>query len=425
MSTRITQPRDVYQAYYHREKPGPDEELTRVGPNTPAGEYLRRFWQPVAFTHDLGDLPIKIRILGEELVLFRDKSGQIGLIEPQCPHRGVSMEFGLVSERGIRCCYHGWLIDVDGRILETPGEPADSPIKDRICHGAYPVHEFAGLVFAYMGPPDKKPEFPFFDTYDLPGYKLLPGTKHIFDCNWLQIRENSVDPVHTSFLHTIISGAQFTKQFGVIPLTEYQETPIGMLYTAARRVGDNVWVRINDLILPNIHQFPAPWEDASKEKVFNRPMMTNWNVPLDDTHTMRIGFIRLNLAEGKEEEWVRYKAGFNHWKRDNYEERQREPWDYDAQVSQGPIAVHARENLGSSDRGVSMYRRLLRKAIRANVAGEDPLVLPRENGKIPTYSQDTVIKAPPASTPEEDEQLQLDIARQVAAGHYLKQTEPA
>jgi phenylpropionate dioxygenase-like ring-hydroxylating dioxygenase large terminal subunit len=407
-----------YGAYFQRDEPAPDEELTRVGPGTPCGEYLRRYWQPVAFSDELKDLPVKVTILAEELVLFRDKAGRAGLLNLHCSHRGVSLEFGLVSERGIRCCYHGWLFDVDGTILETPGEPATSKIKENFCHGAYPLHEFCGLIFAYMGPPDKRPVFPIYDTYDLPGYKLIPGTKHLFDCNWLQIRENSVDPVHTAFLHTIISGAQFTKQFGVIPQTEWQETPIGMLYTGARRVGEHVWVRVNDLIMPNIHQFPPPWEDASREKFFNRPMMTNWNVPIDDTHTMRIGFVRLNLSENFDEETVRYKAGFNHWERDNYEERQRVPWDYDAQVSQRPIAIHALEHLGTSDRGVVMYRRLLRAGIRANAAGEELPSSPSVEGPIPTYSQDTVVRLPKAGTPEDEQQLLLDTARTVASGFY-------
>jgi len=149
----------AYSAYHHRARPGEDEELTRVGPGTPCGEYLRRFWQPVILTQELGELPRRVRILGEDLVAFRDRSGAIGLLELHCPHRGTSLEFGLVGDNGIRCCYHGWLFGVDGTILETPGEPADSTLKDRLCHGAYPVHEHAGLVFAYMGPPDRQHAF--------------------------------------------------------------------------------------------------------------------------------------------------------------------------------------------------------------------------------------------------------------------------
>src|SRR5881396_3179339 len=156
-----------YGAWLARQVPAPDPLLTRTDPGTPCGEYLRRFWQPVAFARDLKDVPLRIRIMSEDLVIFRDRRGSVGLLQLNCAHRGTSLEYGLVSERGIRCCYHGWLYDVDGRILETPGEPASSTIKQRFFQGAYPTREAAGLVFAYMGPPDKRPALPIYDTFSL------------------------------------------------------------------------------------------------------------------------------------------------------------------------------------------------------------------------------------------------------------------
>ena len=125
-----------YNGYYHRETPREDAELTHIGPGTPGGELMRRFWQPVCLSQQLSDLPLAIRILGEDLVVFRDKAGQVGLLHRLCSHRGTSLEFGIVSEHGIRCCYHGWLFDVDGRILETPGEPPNSKLKESFVHGA-------------------------------------------------------------------------------------------------------------------------------------------------------------------------------------------------------------------------------------------------------------------------------------------------
>src|SRR5882757_838952 len=160
--------RQPYGLYHRRRLPGEDAELTHVGPETPCGEYLRRFWQPVAMSSELGALPVALRIMGEDLVVFRDKSGRVGLLERHCCHRGTSLEFGIVEDRGIRCCYHSWKFDIDGTILETPGEPADSKIKERTFQGAYPALERAGLVFAYMGPPELKPEFPYYDAFDLP-----------------------------------------------------------------------------------------------------------------------------------------------------------------------------------------------------------------------------------------------------------------
>src|SRR5437899_4430233 len=167
--------RQTYSGYYRRDVPSPDLELTQVGPGTPGGEYLRRFWQPVAHVDDLQYVPIPLRIMGEDLVLFRDGRGEIGLLNRHCSHRGTSLEFGMVERCGIRCCYHGWLYDVDGRVLETPGEPAESPLKDVFFHGAYPTHEFNGMIFAYMGPPQLKPEFPMYDSFSLPCSRMVPG----------------------------------------------------------------------------------------------------------------------------------------------------------------------------------------------------------------------------------------------------------
>ena len=160
MTTRPAFLTTRFGAYLHREVPEEDTELSHVGPDTPCGEYLRRFWQPICFSDELKDLPHRVKILGEELVVFRDRSGTVGLLELHCPHRGASLEYGLIDAKGIRCCYHGWQFAVDGTILETPGEPAHSTLKDRLYHGAYPTHEYAGIVFAYMGPPDRHPPFP-------------------------------------------------------------------------------------------------------------------------------------------------------------------------------------------------------------------------------------------------------------------------
>jgi nitrite reductase/ring-hydroxylating ferredoxin subunit len=161
------EPHGNNRGYHQREVPGEDGELAHVGPGTACGEYMRRYWQPVAMTSEVGDLPLLVRILGEDLVLFQDGGGCYGLLHRHCSHRGASLEFGIVRERGISCCYHGWHYDVDGRVLETPDEPAGSPIKDEVIHRAYPAREYDGLVFAYLGPPEDMPEFPTLDTYGL------------------------------------------------------------------------------------------------------------------------------------------------------------------------------------------------------------------------------------------------------------------
>jgi nitrite reductase/ring-hydroxylating ferredoxin subunit len=403
----------AYGAYYHRERPTEDAELTHVGPGTPCGEYLRRFWQPIITAEELHDLPRRLRIMGEDLVVFRDQRGVVGLLELHCPHRGTSLEFGLISAQGIRCCYHGWLFDVDGKILETPGEPPDSTLKDRLYHGAYPVHEYRGLVFAYMGPPDNKPDFPIFDTFDLPGYQLVARPGYVWPCNWLQVKENSMDPAHLAFLHTLPGSEGFTGDLAALGVWDFMETPAGMVYIDTRRQGEKVWVRVADFIPPNIHQFPPNADPMAQRTTVNRPAATTWAVPIDDTHTMQIGFRR--APEGRE---LRRDAGFGQDGNRPYEARQRVPGDYDAQTSiHGGLARHGLEHLAATDRGVTMLRNMIRRGIRAVQSGADPRHVRSQDGKaIPTYAHDQVVSGiPPAPTPEADRQLLREIGRKVVA----------
>jgi len=330
-----------FGGYLHREVPEEDAELSHVGPDTPCGEYLRRFWQPICFSDELKDLPHRVKILGEELVVFRDLSGTVGLLELHCPHRGASLEFGLIDAKGIRCCYHGWQFAADGTILETPGEPADSTLKDRLYHGAYPTHEYGGLVFAYMGPPDRQPPFPVYDSFVRPGYRLIPGQKYFYPCNWLQIMENAMDPAHTAFLHTIVSGAVFTNEFGMLPELEFIETPVGMMYIATRRVEQNIWVRMVEAVLPNLQQVAPIWEDGHQEHSFSGPMMSRWIVPVDDTNTMFLEFRHASETEGLTPAWWADRAIMlpGQLAADSSEAGQRQPGDYEAQVSQRPITT--------------------------------------------------------------------------------------
>ena len=326
----------------------------------------------------------------------------------------------MISERGIRCCYHGWLYDVDGTLLEAPAEPAESMLKHRVSQGAYPVHEFGGLVFAYMGPPEKRPEFPMYDTFQLPGYQLLPGPKFTLPCNWLQVKENCMDPVHGAFLHAIVSGVQFTAAWGVLPELEFRESPVGLVYIATRRVEDRIWVRVSDFMAPNIHQFAPDWDDAKKVKIFDRPMITRWAVPIDDTNTMNIDFAHYHESWTAPLEQV-VNPAFGQTDDRPFEERQRRPGDYDAQTSQRSIAVHALEHLATSDRGVVMLRRMLRNGIRAVQRGEDPFGILREPvARIPTYAQNTILRIPPAPTPQADRELLRKVANDVMAGEYAE-----
>jgi phenylpropionate dioxygenase-like ring-hydroxylating dioxygenase large terminal subunit len=406
-----------YGGYHHREVPQEDTSLTHVGPATPCGEYLRRYWQPICFSDELNELPLRVTILGEDLVTFRDQSGAVGLLELHCPHRGTSLEFGLIDAGGIRCCYHGWLFAPDGTILETPGEPADSTLKDRLCHGAYPTHEHNGIVFAYLGPPEQRPPFPMYDSFARSGYRLIPGKKYFYPCNWLQIMENAMDPAHTAFLHTIVSGSQFTNEFGVLPELEFVETPIGMIYVATRRVGQNIWARMVEAVLPNLQQVAPIWEDGQHEHAFSGPMMTRWIVPLDDTNTMLIEYRHVSETEGVTPAWWADRGIMlpGQLAADSYEDGQRRPGDYEAQVSQRPIAIHGLEHLSETDRGISMFRNQLRRGTRAVQAGQDPVGVCRDAGAVSaTYCNDTVVRGPLAENEATDRQLLRETGRRLA-----------
>ena len=421
MVSRAPYLKSRYSGYHHRHVPQEDTELTHVGPDTPCGEYLRRFWQPVCYSDDLKDLPLRLRIMGEDLVAFRDGSGEAGLLELHCPHRGTSLEFGLVGEKGIRCCYHGWLFGCGGAILETPGEPASSTLKDRLFHGAYPVHEAHGLVFAYMGPPEKMPAFPIYDSLVRPGYRVIPGQKYIYPCNYLQILENTMDAIHTAFLHTIVSGAVFTDEFGVLPELEFAETPVGIIYIATRRVGDNIWSRSVENVLPNLQQVAPVWETGQHEISFSGPMMSRWVVPIDDTNSMYIELRHVSETPGVEtpDWWAdRSQMLAGQMPPDTYEEAQRRPQDFEAQVSQRPIAVHGMEHLGTTDRGITMLRNQIRKGIKAVKEGQDPVGLfPNGGGVIPTYCNNTVLRIPPAKTDEADKKLMRETGRRLARSY--------
>ena len=193
-STRNARENTPFGAYYQRDIPRPDPLLMETGPGTPMGEYLRRFWQPVCLTEQLTDVPLAIRIMGEDLVAFRDGSGQIGVLNRYCSHRGASLEYGRIGDKGIRCCYHGWAFDVDGKILEIPGEPPESRLKDSFHHGAYPAFDFHGIVHAYMGPPELKPDFTAAEIFDISGVEFAAHALPLNN-NWLQTHENNVDPV--------------------------------------------------------------------------------------------------------------------------------------------------------------------------------------------------------------------------------------
>jgi nitrite reductase/ring-hydroxylating ferredoxin subunit len=379
----------AYSGYATLSEGSPDAVITETRRGTPGGEHLRRFWQPVAYLHELAEAPLRVRIMGEDLVVFRDKSGAVGVLHLHCQHRGTSLEYGRVEAHGIRCCYHGRVFDVDGTLLEMPGERAEERLRKEYRQGAYPTHLFAGIVFAYMGPPEKMPPFPMYDKYALPGFRLEVGVRMPFACNWVQVKENAMDPAHTAILHAW--EGMFASEFAKFPEITWIETPAGMAYFATRRVGDKVWIRSTDILAPNIHSITSVFEDGRQLKECSPPWITIWTVPEDDDSC--VNFVLEHLPEDDHTPAaVRHRAmTVGQTPHRPYAERQKIPGDYDAMVSQGPVARHSLEHLGTLDQGVVMFRRQLRRSIQQMEEGRDPLGLFRAGGVIPTYGSDRVV----------------------------------
>lgn len=405
MDTKVSyHSRQPFGGYHATSIPAPDLELAQVGPRTPGGEYLRRFWHPIALISELGELPLPIRVLGENLVLFKTTKGEIGLLHEHCSHRGTSLIYGRPTDAGLRCCYHGWLFAPNGRVLEMPGESATSKIYASHYHGAYPTRSYKGLVFAYLGPPEECPDFPIYDTFEWPDTEDAAFSHH-FPCNWLQIHENCMDPYHATWLHALHSGPQFTPAWGETPLLDWRETPLGLTTATVRRVGDNVWMTAVDAILPNMRQ-TGFWEDAKNERFFARSALSLWITPIDDTNSLMIGLRFYNKEIdpyglgrkelcGKESSDAPGQTGLR-----SFEEKQREPGDWEANTGQRPIAIHSMERLGATDRGITLLRRQLREGIRAVQRGEQIAMAKRDaQGKIPTYVHDSILTVPALTDP--------------------------
>lgn len=361
---------------YARRAPSFRTELTQVGRGTPLGELLRRYWHPVGLSSDANETPRRIRALGEDLILFRDGSGRPGLLYPRCTHRGASLYYGRVEEQGIRCCYHGWLFDTAGRCLEQPCEPdAGAATRTRVHQPSYPLQERYGLIFAYLGPPEKQPVLPRYDVLEnLPPDEFIEaddssigsGGPAIVPCNWLQHFENVMDPFHAPVLHGSFSGNQFIAKMALMPRVTFEYTERGVRSIQLRELEHGVHRRITEAILPTIRAVASP--RAEQEGPCS---LLGWVLPIDDT-SFRIysaGRVRERGALAK----IRSHFNGKLWSELTEEEHRRYPGDFEAQVSQGPITFHSEEHLVSSDKGVTMLRGLLKRQIDAVANGKDPI----------------------------------------------------
>ena len=390
--------------------------LTQVGPGTPAGTLFRRYWHPVALSRELpeGAAPLAVRLLGEDLTLFRDEFGRLGLLGLHCSHRRSDLSYGRIEDGGLRCLYHGWLYDVHGRILETPAEPGSSTLKDKIQHPAYPCHEVGGVIFSYMGP-GGPPLFPAYDCWDAsPEY--LHATKLYNDCNYLQGLEGSLDSSHLSYLHQslpkpdpanpkrapagrAITGSSLAGKtlmaLDSTPRLETEETSWGMRMYQIRKApaaggAEMQYVGITNFLYPFIACIVGGAIDDGDYTL-------NWHTPIDDTHQLEfdISFSRSRVLdkEAIEEDFHKefgpdfrfLRNPSNRWLQDREEMKSATfsgmgsafaVHDNFATVSEGPIMDRTQEHLGYGDVVAIAGRRLLLRAIRdVQEGGEAPGVV--------------------------------------------------
>jgi phthalate 4,5-dioxygenase oxygenase subunit len=383
--------------------------ITRSGPGTAAGGLLRRYWQPAALVDELaGNRPVKpVKLLGENLVLFRDDKGRYGLIERACPHRGTDLAYGRLENGGLRCAFHGWLFDVTGQCLETPAEPDGSNLCANIRQKAYPVVEKSGILFAYLGP-GEPPAFPHFDCFVAPESHTF-AFKGMIDCNWLQSLEVGIDPAHTSFLHRFFQDEDPKQGYGKMfrdqslgtempmtqimrefprPRIEVEPTGFGFRIVTLRQISDaDAHIRVTNLVFPNAFMIPM-----SREMTISQ-----WHVPIDDTkHYWYAIFTSFGEPVNKDEmrrqrlelyelpDYVPRKNKSNDYGFDAHEQEHDTFTGMGADInvhdqwaceSMGAIQDRTREHLGQSDKGITAYRRLLRQAIDETNNGGKPLMV--------------------------------------------------
>ena len=368
--------------------------LTTVAAGTPSGELLRRYWYPIATASEMRERWTKrVRLLGENLVLYRDRSGRFGLIGESCPHRRASLYYGIPDSDGIRCPYHGWKFDGTGACIDQPNEPAGSTFKDKVNIGGYAVGELGGLIWGYLGP-QPAPRIPKLD-----GFVAEPAVRHVgytlVDCNWLQIMENSCDPVHTEWLHGHLQEFVEEVRDGVKPSfaisrhhvkIAFDEFEYGLykrrLYEGQSEDADD-WRVGHPVFFPNTLAVGSR-RDGSRTYSFQI------RVPVDDTTTMHYWYTAFTV-EGVDipphlladvplfEVPCRTAAG-------DFRVEMLDAQDVMAWVTQGPVAKRELEKLGTTDRGVIMFRRMLEREIERVAAGGDPM------GVIRDPANDTVIE---------------------------------
>jgi 5,5'-dehydrodivanillate O-demethylase oxygenase subunit len=358
-------------------KPEQNRALMEVGPGSLLGGLMRRYWQPIAAVGELAANPIKpVRLMGEDLVLYKDQAGHYGLVDRHCPHRRADLSYGWPEECGLRCNYHGWKFDESGACVHQPFEEVahpDARFKDRIRITAYPVEAKAGLLWAYLGPPDNKPLVPTWEPFTWKNGFVQIVLSEI-PCNWFQCQENSIDPVHFEWLHDTWSQVLRGQADGRKPPTHlriaFDEFEYGFRYRRIREGQsemDELWTVGRVCLWPNCLFTGNHFE---------------WRVPIDDDTTLSVGWFFDRVPEEME---PFAQADIPYWYGPIKDERTGR-WitshvmnqDFVAWVGQGTVADRTQEHLGESDRGVILMRQRMLEEARLVRQGGEPMGLVRD-----------------------------------------------
>jgi phthalate 4,5-dioxygenase oxygenase subunit len=372
-----------------------NELLTRTNAGAPMGNLIRRYWVPALLSEEIPGPdcpPARVKLLGEELVAFRDTQGRIGLIGEHCAHRGTSLFFGRNEECGLRCIYHGWKYDVDGNVRDTPAEAVDSDFRKKLRHIAYPTHEANGVVYGYLGPRDKMPLFPKYEWTEVP-LEYTYVTKCLLECNYLQGLEGECDSSHLSFLHRTFSNerSQWLYKSDTAPAYETEDTDFGVRLIATRDTDNQHYVRFSAFVMPVYGCVPAgrPANELEGYEIHTY-------VPADDTHCWRydIGFRRDRAVQDNEvhrrkqilPDYTRIRNARNNYLQDRQMQRTvsftgiEDFLNHDgcATESMGPIFDRSKEHLGVSDKAVIAVRKFLLTSVKDLQNGKEPPHLVRD-----------------------------------------------
>jgi phenylpropionate dioxygenase-like ring-hydroxylating dioxygenase large terminal subunit len=394
-----------------------NERLVRVGRGTPAGELFRRYWQPACLAQELPERdgpPIRVRLLGEDLIAFRDTTGRVGLVDAFCAHRRAPLFFGRNEECGLRCVYHGWKFDVDGRCVDLPSEPDSSPMKASARITAYPTMEKAGIIWAYLGPKDNMPAPPDYEWMRAPATHCYVS-KTYEQCNYLQALEGGLDTAHSSYLHNIRLGDNSQpRQRDRAPRLDVERTDYGYYYVSTRQLGaDGTYVRLYHYVMP-FQQMRGGLRGLLRQNEVPKLDGHLW-VPIDDeqTNVYNWGYsadpavaISEEMAEAFEHHSGRGKDDLipgtfglkrnpsNDYLIDRAMQKTRSftgiaginTQDFAVQEGMGPIVDRSQEYLGTTDRAITTLRRMLIEATEAVERGEvPPGVEPRTHREIRPY----------------------------------------